>query len=235
MSSTIDLTIGSATLEQRGDYLLVIEEGTLASPHEVYRYVTELEQAASRLKLRRILVDARSETGEQSTETRTAMWRWLRTQRAFDQIAYALHDEMTIARVNMTALAERPRLPSRSRSARARPEPTELGGAPGRRPWPRLRASSADGDRIAQLLDSTALARSDHPAAEPDHHDGPPGATEPGDTCDCDSGGADTDTGDTDRGDTDAGDTGCGDTDRSLTRDAEDARGRPREGRRDPP
>lgn len=107
MSSNIELTNGKATLEQRGEYLLVIEQGTLVSPHEVYRYVTELELASQRMKLRRMLVDARSENGEETRETRDAMWRWIRAQRFFDQIAYALRDEMTIARVNMTALSER--------------------------------------------------------------------------------------------------------------------------------
>jgi hypothetical protein len=107
MSSIIELTNGKATLEQRGEYLLVIEQGTLVSPHEVYRYVTELELASQRMKLRRMLVDARSESGQETAETRTAMWRWIRSQRYFDQVAYALRDEMTIARVNMTALSEK--------------------------------------------------------------------------------------------------------------------------------
>ncbi len=107
MSSTIELTNGSATLEQRGEYLLVIEQGTLISPHEVYRYVTELELASQRMKVRRLLVDARSESAQESEETRGAMWRWIRSQRYFDLVAYTLRDEMTIARVNMTALSER--------------------------------------------------------------------------------------------------------------------------------
>jgi hypothetical protein len=106
-STTIELSNGGATLDQRGEYLLVVERGTIVSPHEVYRYVTELELASQRMKLRRMLVDARGESGDESTETRAAMWRWIRTQRFFDQVAYVLRDEMTIARVNMTALSEK--------------------------------------------------------------------------------------------------------------------------------
>lgn len=107
--STIELSSGSATLTPRADYLLVVEHGTLASGEEVFRYVSELEQASQRFQLRRLLVDARSEIddGARHEESRAAMWRWIRAQRAFDMIGYVLRDEMTIARVNMTALSER--------------------------------------------------------------------------------------------------------------------------------
>ncbi len=115
--STIELTNGSATLTARADYLLVIEHGTLMTGEEVLRYVTEVETAGQRFQLRRLLVDARSETDDDDArgEARAAMWRWIRTQRAFDGIGYVLRDEMMIARVNMTALSER--LPVRAFSA----------------------------------------------------------------------------------------------------------------------
>lgn len=109
---------GSATVTARADYLLVVEHGTLSTPEEVHRYLTELEIASQRFHLRRLLIDARSETTEESpssSDARAATWRWIRTQRAFDQIAYVLRDEMTIARVNMTALSER--LPIRAFAA----------------------------------------------------------------------------------------------------------------------
>lgn len=107
--STIELASGSATMTARADYLLVVEHGTLASGEEALRYVTELELAAQRYQLRRLLVDARSEVDEIDSrgDARGAMWRWIRTQRVFDMIGYVLRDEMTIARVNMTALSER--------------------------------------------------------------------------------------------------------------------------------
>jgi hypothetical protein len=107
--STIELTSGSATLTARADYLLVVEHGTLASSDEVLRYVTELETASARYKLRRLLVDARSETDatESRGDARSAMWRWIRAQRSFEMIGFVLRDDMTIARVNMTALSER--------------------------------------------------------------------------------------------------------------------------------
>ncbi len=133
--STIELSNGSATLTARADYLLVVEHGTLSTPDEVLRYVTELEMAGQRFHLRRLLVDARSEVDEAESrgEASSAMWRWIRSQRGFDMIGYVLRDEMTIARVNMTALSER--LPVRAFSAvadghrwlaRARPSSTSL-------------------------------------------------------------------------------------------------------------
>lgn len=105
--STIELTNGSATLTARAEYLLVVEHGTLSSAGEVLRYVTELELASQRFNLRRLLVDARSESDQGAGESRDAMWRWIRSQRAFDQIGFVLRDEMVIARVNMTSLSEK--------------------------------------------------------------------------------------------------------------------------------
>jgi hypothetical protein len=119
----------------RADYLLVVEHGTLASGEEALRYVTELELAGQRFHLRRLLVDARSEVDEIDArgDARGTMWRWIRTQRVFDLIGYVLRDEMTIARVNMTALSER--LPVRAFAgvaeghrwlAKARPSSTAI-------------------------------------------------------------------------------------------------------------
>lgn len=134
---------GSATVTARADYLLVVEHGTLSTPEEVHRYLTELELASQRFHLRRLLIDARSETTDETpsaADARTATWRWIRTQRAFDQIAYVLRDEMTIARVNMTALSER--LPIRAFAAvadghrwvaRSRSPSTSIPAPPGAR------------------------------------------------------------------------------------------------------
>lgn len=107
--STIELSSGSATLTARADYLLVVEHGTLVTSEEVLRYVSELDVAGQRYHLRRLLVDARSESDEAESrgDARSAMWRWIRTQKTFDMIGFVLRDEMTIARVNMTALSER--------------------------------------------------------------------------------------------------------------------------------
>jgi hypothetical protein len=107
--STIELHSGSATMTARADYLLVVEHGTLASAEEAHRYLTELELASQKFQLRRLLVDARSESDEADAtgDARAAMWKWLRSQRAFDMIGYVLRDEMMIARVNMTALSEK--------------------------------------------------------------------------------------------------------------------------------
>ncbi len=115
--STIELTNGSASLTARADYLLVVEHGTLTSGEEVLRYVSELELASQRFHLRRLLVDARSEArgDDQGGDARAAMWRWIRSQRAFEMIGFVLRDEMMIARVNMTALSER--LPVRAFTA----------------------------------------------------------------------------------------------------------------------
>lgn len=107
--SSIELLNGSATMTPRADYLLVVEHGTLATSGEATRYTSELEQAAERFLMKRLLVDARSETTEVDAkgDARSAMWRWIRTQRVFEMIGFILVDEMTIARVNMTALSER--------------------------------------------------------------------------------------------------------------------------------
>jgi hypothetical protein len=107
--SSIELTNGSATLTPRAEYLLVVEHGTLSMLDEVNRYTNELEAAATRFELRRLLVDARSETTDTAghAEARAAMWRWMKSQRAFEMIGFVLVDPMMIARVNMTALAEK--------------------------------------------------------------------------------------------------------------------------------
>jgi hypothetical protein len=107
--SSIELSNGSATLTARADYLLVVEHGTLSTADEVARYTSELETAANRFQLRRLLVDARSETTESAArgEARTGMWRWIRAQRSFEMIGFVLVDQMMIARVNMTALSEK--------------------------------------------------------------------------------------------------------------------------------
>jgi hypothetical protein len=107
--SSIDLTNGSATMTPRADYLLVVEHGTLSTLSEVARYTNELEAASVRYELKRLLVDARSETPDSPghAEARAAMWKWIRTQRAFEMIGFVLVDPMMIARVNMTALSEK--------------------------------------------------------------------------------------------------------------------------------
>jgi len=107
--SSIELSNGSATLTARADYLLVVEHGTLTTRAEVNRYTSELETAAVRFQLRRLLVDARSETSEGAGqgESRAAMWSWIRSQRTFEMIGFVLVDQMMIARVNMTALSEK--------------------------------------------------------------------------------------------------------------------------------
>ena len=66
-----------------------------------------MESLGERTATRRLLCDARAERGEPPTSVREAMWGWLRSQRAFELIAFVVSEEITVARVNMKALSER--------------------------------------------------------------------------------------------------------------------------------
>jgi hypothetical protein len=189
--STIELSNGSATLTARADYLLVVEHGTLSTADEVLRYVTELEMAGQRFHLRRLLVDARSEIdgAESRGEASGAMWRWIRSQRVFDLIGYVLRDEMTIARVNMTALSER--LPVRAFGAvadghrwlaRARPSSTALTAVrpvPSSMPPPPIRTPVPE--RTPMPPSQRARETAKHPTLSPQEADAllPPRSTLP--------------------------------------------------------
>lgn len=101
------LSRGDALLELETRYLRVTERGTLCSPAEVERYTAVLEAFGREQHRRRLLLDARQETPAEAPESAAAMWRWLRTQTAFDAIAFVLESQNTCTRVNMTALSER--------------------------------------------------------------------------------------------------------------------------------
>src|SRR5690606_1518837 len=61
-----------------------------------------------RTGVRRALIDSRSaDAREPEPEVREAMWRWLLSARAFDQIAFVLGNEMAVVRVNMLARSQR--------------------------------------------------------------------------------------------------------------------------------
>lgn len=108
MSETVSLANARIEVEERPGYLYMVEHGTLRSVDEVQRYATAMEDLADRTGLRRALIDSRlSEPVEPPKDVRDAMWRWLLSARAFDQIAFLLKDEMHVARVNMTALSQR--------------------------------------------------------------------------------------------------------------------------------
>lgn len=108
MGETIELPNARILIEERPGYLYMVEQGTLLTVEELRRYSVAMEQLSERTGLRRALIDSRSaSTVDPPREVRDGMWKWLLSGRAFDQIAFVLHDEMHVARVNMTALSQR--------------------------------------------------------------------------------------------------------------------------------
>ena len=108
MGETVSLGGARIEVEERPGYLYMVEHGTLRSVDEVQKYAAAMELLAERTGIRRALIDSRSSDPiEPPREVREAMWKWLLSARAFDQIAFLLKDEMHVARVNMTALSQR--------------------------------------------------------------------------------------------------------------------------------
>lgn len=104
-------------MEARQGYLHVVHPGSLATEEEVYVYSLAIEREAAKRGVRRVLIDARAEAGEERHDVRTALWRWLGVTRALDSIAIVARDTLAATRINMTALSQR-------LSIRAYDEPT---------------------------------------------------------------------------------------------------------------
>lgn len=108
MGDRVALAHGHIEVEERPGYLLMVEHGTLQTVDDVAQYTAALEILADRSGLRRAVIDSRqADAIEPPKDVREAMWRWLLSARAFDQIAFVLDNEMHLARVNMTALSQR--------------------------------------------------------------------------------------------------------------------------------
>lgn len=108
MGDRVALAHGHIDVEERPGYLLMVEHGTLRTVDDVAHYASAMEILADRSGLRRAVIDSRqADAIEPPKDVREAMWRWLLSARAFDQIAFVLDNEMHLARVNMTALSQR--------------------------------------------------------------------------------------------------------------------------------
>jgi hypothetical protein len=108
MAETIQLPHGSIQVEERPGYLLLVEQGTLRSVAAVEQYAAALEQLVQRTGLRRVLIDSRgTEPVGRDDGVREALWKWLLSGRAFDQMAFVLSSELQVTSVNMVALSER--------------------------------------------------------------------------------------------------------------------------------
>ena len=107
----IELPRAYVEVEPRSGYLFIIESGQLSNLGEVRRYTSRLDAIARRVALDRALIDARGEVGEPTQDVREAIWHWLtRDLRPIQTIAFVLASDITIARVNMTALSRKSRL-----------------------------------------------------------------------------------------------------------------------------
>ncbi|UJR86072.1 hypothetical protein [Sandaracinus amylolyticus] len=108
MGDTVELPSGRLEVEQRPGYLFIVEHGTLRNVDEVGQYAAALELLVDRTRVRRALIDSRAaDAVELPPDVRDALWRWLLTARAFDQIAFVLASEMAVVRVNMVARSHR--------------------------------------------------------------------------------------------------------------------------------
>lgn len=108
MGETVALPNGRIEVERRPGYLFLVEHGTLLSTEEVDQYGVAMELLSARTGVRRALIDSRGiDEREPEPEVREAMWRWLLSARAFDQVAFVLGNEMAVVRVNMLARSQR--------------------------------------------------------------------------------------------------------------------------------
>lgn len=108
MGETIELPHGRVEIDVRPGYLHVVEQGTLTSVAEVEKYTNVIERAVLRTGLRRVLIDSRgTEPVGRDDGVREALWKWLLTGRAFEQMAFVLSSELQVTSVNMVALSER--------------------------------------------------------------------------------------------------------------------------------
>lgn len=107
MGEVFELKNARIELDVREGYVHLIAEGTLADLAEVDEHNAIVERFVSRCGIRRVLMDARRQGAESSPEVRTAVWDWMKSGRAFDQIAYVLApaEELRCASINMTALS----------------------------------------------------------------------------------------------------------------------------------
>jgi hypothetical protein len=104
----IELPAGRVEIESRPGYLYVIESGELRSLAELRKYTRELERLIEQTRIKRAVIDAREERGDPPPEVVKAMWEWLLTpEHGFEAVAFVLSNEMAVARVNMTALAQK--------------------------------------------------------------------------------------------------------------------------------
>lgn len=104
----IELPRALVQVEARPGYLFIVESGQLSHMSDLKRYTARLDSMARRLKRSRAVIDARGEIGDPPPAVREAMWTWLtRPERPIQTIAFVLASEMTIARVNMTALSRK--------------------------------------------------------------------------------------------------------------------------------
>ncbi len=111
MGDVIELGTARVEVEQRPGYLYMVEHGHLLTRDEVQAYAGAIELVVERTGCAVALIDARgSEGGEPTREARDAMWSWLTSGRALKQIAFVMANEMTVARVNMTALSSGARI-----------------------------------------------------------------------------------------------------------------------------
>jgi hypothetical protein len=105
---TIELAHARLDVEERPGYLFVVEQGSLRSVEEVAEYAAALEMFSARTTLRRAMIDGRgNDVVEPAADVSDALWRWLVSGRAFDQVAFVLGTEMQVVRVNMLARSQR--------------------------------------------------------------------------------------------------------------------------------
>ena len=108
LREVIQLPHARVVVEARDTHLFLLEEGELRSVDEVDRYTRAVDRVIAKTRLKKGVIDARGEIGEPSKAVREAMWGWiLAPDRGFNQVAFVLLSAMAVARVNMTALAQR--------------------------------------------------------------------------------------------------------------------------------
>jgi hypothetical protein len=107
MAESFKLKSSRIHVDVRDGYIHVVAVGILRDLDEVREHNALMEELMVRHGTRRVIIDARGQTGEPPPEVRAAVWDWFKSERAFELVAYVVgeSDEMKAARVNMTALS----------------------------------------------------------------------------------------------------------------------------------
>ena len=107
MKSWIQRGAFRADVDRRSDHLLVAEGNDRMSVDDMPAYLDEVDRLAAREGVEKAIFDARKNDGPFVVELRDERWSFFEHRTRLSRVAVILPDELTVTRVNMTAIAKR--------------------------------------------------------------------------------------------------------------------------------